>query len=96
MPPRKRPYTPTINLPVWASMAMEIPSHKMHHSPDLWPSPHSLSFGGAKQGQKKDSSARLKPGPNRIHPESGFPLATIMAALTSLLGTLALIAVILR
>jgi hypothetical protein len=46
-PPRKWPYTPTINLPAWASMAMEIPYYKMHYSPDLWPSPHNLSFGGA-------------------------------------------------
>src|SRR5262245_2599040 len=32
----------------------------------------------------------------RIYPEAGFPLATIMAAFISLLGILALIAVILR
>jgi hypothetical protein len=38
----------------------------------------------------------LNPEPNRIHPEAGFPLATIMAALISLLGILTLIAVVLR
>jgi putative membrane protein len=32
----------------------------------------------------------------RIYPQAGFPLATIMAALISLLGILALIAVVLR
>jgi putative membrane protein len=32
----------------------------------------------------------------RIYPEAGFPLATVLAALISLLGILALIAVILR
>jgi hypothetical protein len=77
-------------------MAMEIPYKKMHYSPDLWPSPHNLSFGGARRGQKKDFPARLNPGPNRIHPEAGFPLATIMAAPISLLGSLALIVVIFR
>ena len=32
----------------------------------------------------------------RIYPQAGFPLATIMAAFISLLGILALIAVVLR
>jgi len=50
-PPRKWPFTPTINQSIWASMAMEIPYSKMHYSPDLQSSPHNLSFGGTKRGR---------------------------------------------
>ena len=39
---------------------------------------------------------RLRKKLKRIHPEAGFSLATIMAGFISLLGILALIAVILR
>jgi hypothetical protein len=39
---------------------------------------------------------RLRKKLRRIYPEAGFSLATIMAAFISLLGTPALIAVILR
>ena len=56
-PPRKWPFAPTVNQPTWASMAMEISYSKKHYLSDFQLSPHNLSFGEAKRGQKKGSPA---------------------------------------